>query len=468
MKNLVQIFLAAGFFILVYNSYSQNKPDVYPDLNLQSKPIPFVNLNNGQQLDSIYFYNNDTTYLTTRIYKYYNTSGNITKSISYSRSIEFGNWWQSHLGDCSYNSNNDLTIMKSTNLRVFRSCPIIMNFIEEYDSKNKLMHKNYFMWNIDRIFSLDFGIESYIYNNKGLLEKIEYKSWRGRFDLEETNAYEAYNYLEDGSLKECLNAFWFDQKNDFVPIYKDFFTYDEENNLTQKVTWQWNKKTGIWEDFAKRIFVTEDSLTSRVDGYSYKDGIWELTSNTFYQYEDGKLVEYVSKSYLSQSMKKINNRKETYQYDEHNRLIAHFTNHWDTTNNSWVPRGKTTWGYNEYGNITRVESYRYSTQNVFELSRRKDYYWNYSDSLNITKQYERIPLVNIYPNPVRDWLTIKTVDGKFLPMTFNLFKISGELVRSGTINSMHHSVSMDKLESEMYVLILQSGNSIQTERILKL
>ena len=468
MNNLVQIFLVIGFFILVYNSYSQNKPDVYPDLSLQSKPIPFVNLNNSQQLDSIYFYKNDTTYLTTRSYKYYNTSGNIIKSISFSRSEEFNNWWRSHLGKYSYDSNNNPAKKENINVGVIRSCPIIMNFVEVFDSMNNLANSNFFMWNIDRIFGLGFGNENYIYNSSGLLEKIEYKSWRGRFDLEETNAYEEYKYFEDGSLKECSNALWMDQKNAFVPIYKDFFTYDDENNVTLKVTWQWNGQLGIWEDFAKRIFVLRDNLTSRVDGYSYIDGIWELTSNTFYRYEDGNLVEYISKSYLSQSMKKINNRKETYQYNEQNMLIAHFTNRWDTINNTWVPWGKTTWNYNEFGNITRVDNYKYSASNTFELSGRKDFYWNYSDSLNMTKKYERINLVHIYPNPVRDWLTIKMVDGKFLPMTFNIFKISGELVLSGNINSAIHSINMDKQGSEMYILIIQSGNFIQSERILKL
>lgn len=468
MYLLIRFFFITGFIIQLLQGQSQDKPKIFPDLSVQKEPIPYINLNNGQRLDSIHFYRDDPEFFYKRNYNYYSSSGLKVKSISFTREKENKKWWQSFTGNFSYDQTIRLMGETLYHLKLFTGKPVILTFRNVYDTNSNRVYKNYFFWNTDKKNLLDFGHEDLTYNDTGLLEEIQHHSWRGKFDLDESFSTIEYKYNEDGLLKKFTISFYVDWLGKVVPVTEYSYTYDEKLNLTLKFIRQWDKRAEKWNDLAKKLYFYKDSLLTRVDIYSFEQDSWILTSNLYYIYEDWKLVEYIEKAKDKNSQEIINKTREDFHYDENGQLISFIRNDWDISMNTWIQKSKRLWTYNEVGNITTVNYYYKDKSNSLKLKSRKLYFWHNSDSPYSYQKIVRIKLCKVYPNPVRDRLLIKSINDTLLPVRYSLAKISGELVQSGVINSSFHSIITDKLGSEMYMLILQSGNWVQTEKIFKL
>lgn len=461
----VRLLFVLNFFIIGF-CYSQNEPNVYPGNSILREPIPFVNLNNGQQLDSIYFYIKDPQFLSKKNYKYYSPSGLNTKSISISRKNSNNKWWLSFESYSYYDSYNRIKRKTYNHYKVINNKPILLAHEMKYDSIRNITCSNFFFWNLDGKFGKDLGQEVNLYNENGLIEKIEYHTWRGHLIPKYEYSQVNYTYFNDGNLKERSISSLINRMKKVVPMVKDIFYYNENGNIKEKLFVQWNKKRREWETASRMVYFTENYLISRIEGYSLIDDSLKLSNHIYYYYEDSMLVKYIKKTLDIKSEKLINEKMEYFEYDDSNLLEAHIRNKWDTIKNDWVPISKKSWTYNDQGNITEF-NYFQPHNNLLELSTRKIYFWNQSDTQIPSYKFRNSDLCKIYPNPVNRRLTVNTFNLKSLPVSFHLFKISGEQVLSGTINSENYSINMEKFASEIYILVLQSGADFQTERIFK-
>lgn len=467
MKIQLRLILFFAFVFAIYDCSSQNEPNVNPGLSIKRQTIPFVNLHNGQLLDSIHFYMKDPEFLSKRNYNYFNSLGLKVKSISFSRNKELNKWWQSFEGTLSYNENQSLMKEVYIHLKVYGGKPLILTFEKVYDSLSNFINENYFFWNIDRKFIRDFGQMKYSYAENGMLNKMESHSWRGHFELEYSHATTDYSYFEDGKLREHIISFYWEREDKLKPTSRQTYSYDENGNIGSEFYDQWDREKDEWKLFSKKVYLSESNLTQQIDGYVFNNGIWEKHSNKYYFYDDRKLVQYIEKK-LDDPLKKIlNSKKETFEYNDNNLLITHIRSQWDTSLNDWVPKYQTSWSYNDYGNISEINYFNQSNENVMKLRSRMLYFWNSPDTTEISKKYETVKLCKVYPNPVTDRLTIEVMSDKTFPIAYCLTKISGEQVLSGLIRTGSYSIGMDKLASEIYILILQSGNGVQTEKIFK-
>lgn len=113
-------------------------------------------------------------------------------------------------------------------------------------------------------------------------------------------------------------------------------------------------------------------------------------------------------------------------------------------NGSWLTIGAPYWGDNDM-----LPGTVYIRQAPLPLGRKKD----------------NIAQFAIYPNPVTDEFRIFTPPGISVPVTFELYNSSGNLVRASELKK-HRSVSVKDLPKGVYILVVHTSTYLANEKLL--
>lgn len=86
--------------------------------------------------------------------------------------------------------------------------------------------------------------------------------------------------------------------------------------------------------------------------------------------------------------------------------------------------------------------------------------------------YEKLPILNcmVYPNPTKNFLTLKIEDMIDFPLStlsFQLFDIEGKLIEKKKITSNETNIPMINLVPAVYQLIVIYNNEVKTFQIIK-
>ncbi len=74
--------------------------------------------------------------------------------------------------------------------------------------------------------------------------------------------------------------------------------------------------------------------------------------------------------------------------------------------------------------------------------------------------------VSIYPNPVKDWLTIETID--CTNCTIKVYNLNGKLLYSERLNGLQERIEVSHLSNGVYFLVVENERGInQTEKFVK-
>ena len=74
-------------------------------------------------------------------------------------------------------------------------------------------------------------------------------------------------------------------------------------------------------------------------------------------------------------------------------------------------------------------------------------------------------ILDIYPNPAKDYLFVKTDDNKKLNYTIS--GLSGQIFLQGEIDKFNNSININKLQQGFYIITLKNSNTIQTFKFFK-
>ena len=76
--------------------------------------------------------------------------------------------------------------------------------------------------------------------------------------------------------------------------------------------------------------------------------------------------------------------------------------------------------------------------------------------------------LSAYPNPASTYLTLKVEDYKIENLTYQLYDMSGKLLRNNKINNVETTISMETLSVGSYFLkVSKSTTEIKTLKIIK-
>ncbi len=91
----------------------------------------------------------------------------------------------------------------------------------------------------------------------------------------------------------------------------------------------------------------------------------------------------------------------------------------------------------------------------------------YAEAWNVSAQdYINSASINVYPNPVKHILNIKT--GTDLNGTLEIFSLTGQLTYSGQIHQPANSIDISFLEKGIYIVKVCIEGNIETKKIVKL
>lgn len=76
--------------------------------------------------------------------------------------------------------------------------------------------------------------------------------------------------------------------------------------------------------------------------------------------------------------------------------------------------------------------------------------------------------ISVYPNPVKDFLTVDFNSEKLENSSYQLFDVSGKIVNQGNLKNAKTQISASNLTTGMYILrITNAGKIIKTFKIIK-
>ena len=157
---------------------------------------------------------------------------------------------------------------------------------------------------------------------------------------------------------DSMILWWMDENtNQLVPIIKEKYTYDINENMTQKLDYFWDENTSRLVANMKHVY-TYDANGNMTQSHSYN---WDETSQW------------------------IDDYKETYTYDANGNIILELGYSWDESTSSFAPDEKQEYTYNANGNITQELSYRWDeSTSKFVFSWKEEY--TYDTNRNITQE----------------------------------------------------------------------------------
>ena len=110
----------------------------------------------------------------------------------------------------------------------------------------------------------------------------------------------------------------------------------------------------------------------------------------------------------------------------------------------------------------------YSADGDVTQNKGKSDYWivKLSGTLVGVKELEEQSLLNLYPNPANNQLTIKT-DSKLMDSSYTVLNIVGQTVRSGKIISDNTLLEVGDLPGGSYFVRVQSKGGGSVSRFIK-
>ncbi|MGV8915832.1 MAG: T9SS type A sorting domain-containing protein [Kaistella sp.] len=85
-----------------------------------------------------------------------------------------------------------------------------------------------------------------------------------------------------------------------------------------------------------------------------------------------------------------------------------------------------------------------------------------------TNEYAAQSPISVYPNPVKDFLTVDFNTEKLENSSYQLFDTSGKIIIQGNLKSAKSQISASSIATGMYILrITNAGKLVKTFKIIK-
>lgn len=325
---------------------------------------------------------------------------------------------------------------------------------------------------------------------------IEY-SWDETTSQWTLNWKEEYaSYDVNGNLTQYFNYYWDDTSSKWVNRFKGEYTYDANGNRTQMILYIWDESNSQWVSFFKGVYTynTNGIIMHRIT-YTWDkfDSQWLIYSKEEYTCDaNGNTTQIIGHDWDIATSQWVVESKEEYSCDANGNTTQIITFGWDKTSNQWVESSKHEYTYNASENQTKYICYiwskttsqwvepwsieytydasgnltqeiRYNGNQYNEDFTSKKIY-NYSVINTSLPNNSQTPIINLYPNPVTDYLTINC--DNYSQVTFELFDLQGSKLMSQVVNNSE-TINMSELNSGIYVYQLFMDNKKQSGKIVK-
>jgi hypothetical protein len=393
-----------------------------------------------------------TTYLTLILLTTLFTQGQNKLLSSIYEDYENNTWSKSRGNNYLYDNNNNLISDSSL----------------EYDADSNT-------WTVT-----DKKIYSYNSSNK-MTEKIEQSSANSLTNTLENSVKETNTYVA-GRPTETVNYEWVKKKWAITSKYT--YTYNANNILVEVFIYTWNGSSYNLENKLTQTYNANNKLVSQVseilDGetwlnyyrnlYTY-DLNNKLLNNKGAEYnEDAKiweqdqLTEYVvntTGNRISETTIEGDSRsKIVYAYST-TELMSAFTHPFkDKTGIEYIDKD-----FPYISKVNGITEYTYNNQTKnFEQFARTTYNYNSAITLGANALEKQVEMINVYPNPTADFLTVKSESNTAIDNAV-ITDTTGKVLLTQNINT--NKIDVQSLSKGLYLLQLSTGDKKETKKFIK-
>jgi hypothetical protein len=270
--------------------------------------------------------------------------------------------------------------------------------------------------------------------------------------------------------------------------FQYFSTFDDNNNEITFLSQKWD---GSWTDLYKYFFYFNENNNRISTVVEYYGGTSSLDSSKSFCYYDSNnnLLKELFLWRINQEW--VNYNQNIFTYDINNNRTSNLFQKWD--NNSWKNLSLNTCIYdinnNQISDLSQewigsawrnnyIYKYTYDNNNIKKST--VFYYFNNDGSTfysgDSTCNYFHVTsygineietqLIKIYPNPASEFVYITINKSSNEIVEFNIYSITGVIVRSGIIDQNNQQINIEDLCNGIYLISTKSKKMTGIQKLV--
>ena len=247
-----------------------------------------------------------------------------------------------------------------------------------------------FRWNSELNTWYSHSYVAYGYDDYGNLISYNYKEYMD--DIPTNKRKKDYTNDENGNLIELITYDWNIETNQWVEFEKVGFQYDSYQNTTQLIGYTWNDEAMDWAPETKANFTFNNDIP-------FDEILWP--------YEDEEMIKLVS-------------------------MPVSMTEVYVDTNNNWVDGG------------------------------RADLY--YSEDVYDYIEEEKLQDIQLFPNPVSSQFSLHIPDS-YLQVQFELFDLQGRVIMKKDVTNKEN-INIENLKPGVYIYSISFDGKTQRGKLI--
>ena len=322
------------------------------------------------------------------------------------------------------------------------------------------------------------------YNDLGLLTEVINYHYSG----EDWHPSSRMTYSYEDVLKvESLIESWDDGLDNWVNIFNEFFQYNENDQLTVRLSRSWDISVNLWYDEVRITYTYNDEgneIQQIEERFNVASIQWHNYSRTDHFWDNGLLDYYITYG-SADGTSWYSIFKHEYEYhDITSSLLSETKYYWNSVQNEWTPERLDEYGYDysvsrdnlviPYDICYLLTIFEFNYMPIFDrrfwwdeelgdwdLNNKHEYYFSPYIFSGNTEMYAEI---SSFPNPANEYFFITSppeVTGKQIL----IYSLSGQLQLS-TIIKADGSVDISGLNPGVYVYRINVDNKVYSNKIV--
>lgn len=371
---------------------------------------------------------------STKIEYLYDVEGFVTDMITYQLNTN-GDWFEDTKEEYVYLPNDDLA-----DIIIYEFDELTSSWVQSmkleivYNTNNLVDEENLYSWdtNTNQWIKVMYNIINYNVNN--LIADEEWFEFNfGNMQFEESFKV-VYQYNSNQDL-DYLTYYYFD---DVTSTYEESHRFDYYYNTSQQldmiIEQNYDDINFTWVDTIKTVFNYNSGVLSNEETFYWSDltNAWEEDYKFVYSFNQtvtiNDLILPEASFYFMQTENVLDN---DYLVDEESLYFNYM--------------------------LESADEYEFDSSN-YQLVDMSDYYYSI---INIaSKANKKFHSVNIYPNPVKDIISIQGISNG----TIQIFNAQGQSVYEGSVNE---NMNMGHLTSGVYTFKVQNQSQYYSGKFIK-
>jgi len=373
--------------------------------------------------------------------KEFDSNGNITLKVDYSWNYESNNW-QIQRKEKTEHELNDL---------------------------GKLEYSYTDVWNFDKQAWSKWTKQLFSYNDLGLLVSESTSIWNTTSNAWDLSSKKEYSYDEYGNAilelafnRDSRTAAW-------IAYEKKEYQFDSSGNETFFAMYMWNSEINDWAGFNKyEQQFNSSGLVTVASFYAWNTATknWVNTNKFEYTFNTvGENTLSIAYNWNESKNSWVATSKTEQEFDNSQNITLNASYTWNEQNQQWQVSQKTKYelSYDNDGNILINAIYNWDlASSAFTLQYKDFNYYTKTDGTASIQNTSLNKKIKIFPNPTSDFVSIIGANEAQLKM----FDLSGNCCL--VVDNVSSLVNISHLTKGIYLLKIFEGNTIYTQKIVKL